>query len=111
MHAAPLTLRRPDAVVPVPHAFHTCLPPPQRRIERFRAAYNVRNKIEVLLPAGPGDELAGLPREVLVALQEHRRKVSNGQRHSSRSSSVCTACCASNCLKAASAHAQANPAL
>eukprot|EP00775_Hariotina_reticulata_P005207 gene5207-5445_t len=43
-----------------------------KRIERFRAAYNVRNKIEVLIPDGGEDDLAGLPKEIVMAVRQYR---------------------------------------
>lgn len=47
----------------------------QSRIARFRAAYEVRNKIKVLQGAdGAEEQLMGLPAEVVFAVQQYRSK-------------------------------------
>jgi hypothetical protein len=37
----------------------------------------VRNKIEVLIPDASEDDLAGLPKEVVMAVRQYRMMVSN----------------------------------
>jgi hypothetical protein len=55
----------------------TCrLPALQRVVAKYRAAYGVRSKIEVLASSGEGDDLAGLPREVVAAVSMWRQQVS-----------------------------------
>lgn len=52
----------------------------QSRIARFRAAYEVRNKIKVLQgPDGEEEQLMGLPAEVVFAVQQYRSKVGGTQ--------------------------------
>jgi len=56
----------------------------QSRIARFRAAYEVRNKIKVLQGAdGAEEQLMGLPAEVVFAVQQYRSKV-GPSRHTRR---------------------------
>lgn len=49
--------------------------PLQRVVAKFRAAYGVRNKIEVLASVNAEDDLAGLPRELVAAVQAFRQQV------------------------------------
>jgi hypothetical protein len=45
-------------------------------VAKYRAAYNVRSRIEVLASSGEaGDELAGLPRELVAAVSSWRQQV------------------------------------
>jgi hypothetical protein len=48
---------------------------PQRVVAKYRAAYGVRSKIEVLASSGEADDLAGLPREVVAAVSMWRQQV------------------------------------
>lgn len=49
----------------------------QAKVARFRAAYDVRNKIKVLVGADGGEEqLMGLPAEVVAAVRQYRNLVS-----------------------------------
>ncbi|KAF6255412.1 hypothetical protein COO60DRAFT_1641514 [Scenedesmus sp. NREL 46B-D3] len=49
----------------------------QRVVAKYRAAYGVRSRIEVLAASGEADDLAGLPRELVAAVSMWRQQRPN----------------------------------
>lgn len=55
----------------------------QRQVAKYRAAYTINNKIEVLSSDRVEDDLEGLPREIMMAVRAWRQKVDRGSARSS----------------------------
>jgi hypothetical protein len=62
----------PLSLAAVTHPTH---PRTQSRVARYRAAFHIRNRIEVVGAVEADNDLAGLPPEVLVALRLYRAAV------------------------------------
>lgn len=76
---------------PSTHTHHCCCQPTgvaglQRQVAKYRAAYTINNKIEILSSDRTGDDTEGLPREVAAAVRTWRQQVP-GERWSGWTSS------------------------